>query len=299
MAEGHLYDDMGLWQELCELLDRRGLVSTEDLKAHLAPLVFSDPENFYLAWLRENYLVPILHIKGRASQGGNGWRLLRDWRDRLAVMRNPTPDNLLRWWRKLEPVLHRTSITRKDNVVVTTFDATFSNAEPFRFEKSRVVSCTLCKCGARGADPRGIPHAWTRMGSRVDCPMLRLHLMIREADGLERPDHPANSLLAELQRTGEHFACVGDEEDAQAVSGDNIARGGHGIVAKAAYHIAQLCAVWTEPTAGSIQLSAQYLRAGGNWQWSKGQGKYFKRIRALYLDAAERLDALLVEPRPS
>src|SRR5579885_432584 len=122
LAAGHRYDDLTLWQELCEILEARGLTPTAELPEALAPLVFRDPENTYLAWLREQLLIPVIHLRGRAEQSGNGWCVRDDWRERLTVMANPTPEVLLGWWRTLEPTLGTTCLKRKENIYFPIYD---------------------------------------------------------------------------------------------------------------------------------------------------------------------------------
>ncbi len=143
LASGHRYDDLQLWRELCTMLETRGLTPTSELPEHLAPLVFRDPENTYMAWLREELLVPVTHLRGHASTGGNGWRVRRDWRTRLEVMQDPTPDALLHWRRTLEPTLRATCLKREENIHILIHD----KSVPDRHLRGVVITsyrCTLC-----------------------------------------------------------------------------------------------------------------------------------------------------------
>jgi hypothetical protein len=70
LAAGHRYDDLDLWRELCERLEAHGLTPTTALPEHLAPLVLRDPENAYLAWLRDELLLPVIHQRSGPAR----WR---------------------------------------------------------------------------------------------------------------------------------------------------------------------------------------------------------------------------------
>lgn len=298
LAAGYRYEDVDLWQELCEFLEEHGLVLTANLPSRLAPLVFRDPENTYLVWLRDNYLVPVAHLTGRSREGGNGWRVRLDWREHLDVMRHPEPTRLLAWWRELEPVLRRTCLKRAENAKVMVYDTTAPGI-PFRDVSISHWYCSLCKHDSLTDDPRGISHKWRERNPRAKCPLLRLHQQICEAEHNARPDLPRHPLESLLIGLAEQYIHISDEHSERfwktlsethwRTTSESV---GHSAVASAANHIAQICGVWIEPTSESLYEYARFLRGAGYWPHSEGESSYCQRIEDMYMEAANHLDAL-------
>lgn len=295
---GHRYDDLALWQELCEFLEARGLVPTAELPSHLAPIVFRDPENAYERWLRENHLLPVGHLTGNSEREGNGWWVRSDWRERLAVMRDPTPDVLLAWWRKLEPVMRRTCLRRGEGTTVYIYDPTVAGHHGRTVHVAR-YGCTRCMGGSWSDDSRGILHRWKRQGDKADCPLLRLHVQVREAEHAAQPNRLALLLASQLEEIADQFLNWGQASDvrfwdalADAGWRDSLESAGQGRIAFAAFHIAQICAVWIDPTPQSIQEYAGYLRSEGTWPHSGAQAQLQRRIKDAYAGVADQLDTL-------
>ena len=292
LAAGHRYDDVALWRDLCQTLEARGLTPTAELPAHLAPLVFRDPENTYLAWLREYFLVPVTRLRGRAKQAGNGWRVRADWQQRLAVMADPTAAHLLQWWRALEPTLRAGCLERwqRDELV----------DGPSVTLRVTSWGCALCAGGSWwDSDPRGIVHDWRGKQDRTDCRLLRLHLTIRAAAQEATPLPPPQAALAdELQHLADHYGQIGQTFQANIHRAlgerDLFASAGLERARWAACHIAQFCGVWMEPTPEEVRTSARYLRGCGRWPLtSPGMERYQGIADELYSVAARQLEALI------
>lgn len=300
LAAGHRYDDVSQWRELCELLEARGLTPTSAVPAHLAPLLFRDPENTYLGWLREQMLVPVIHLRGRAKQAGNGWRVRRDWRDRLAVMADPTPEVLLLWWRQLEPKLRAMCLKRTENATFYVHDQSVPDSQLRAVSGTAAYECTLCMGDSWDDDPRGILHTWHGKRHDADCPLVRLHLKIRAAYHPSGHKRAQAALADALQRLAEEYALIGHGYEAKfwrALDAhdwrDSAESAGLRRPAWAAFHVAQICAVWTEPTRTDIGANARYLRSCGHWPHGTGLEDYQRRVVDLYAEAATRLEALL------
>jgi hypothetical protein len=104
LALGHRYDDVNLWEKLCQWLDAQlGKRAYESqFPQHLCYLVVKSTENTYCTWLFDHFLMPIFY------KSGTGWRLKRDWQDRIAVMRSPTPQKLLTWMAETQDTWYKT-----------------------------------------------------------------------------------------------------------------------------------------------------------------------------------------------
>lgn len=298
LASGHRYDDIQLWQELCTMLETRGLTPTADLPEYLAPLVFRDPENTYLTWLREQLLVPVIHLRGHAREDGNGWRVRRDWRNRLEVMQDATPDALLHWWRTLEPTLRATCLKREENINTLIYDRSVPGTHT-RTVTTTTYSCTLCTGSSWNDDPRGILHVWRGNGNRADCPLVRLHLKIREGARQTQPQQSEPPLASELQRLSEHYVSIGETFEgrfwdalAQHNWRDSAESAGVRRPAWAAFHIAQLCGVWIEPTHQDVDAYMRYLRSERAWPFGTGIQGYQKIVVDMYREAADKLEKL-------
>ena len=295
---GHRYDDLALWQELCAFLEARGLVPTTELPSYLAPLVFRDPENAYERWLRENHLLPVGHLTGNCEREGNGWWVRADWRERLAVMRDPTPDALLAWWRGLEPVMHRTCLRRVEGPLSAFYDPTVPGHH-IRTVYGASYECTRCRGRSWSDDPRGILHRWKRQGDKADCPLLRLHLQVREAERAAQTNRLALLLTSQLEEIADQFLNWGRTSDSRFWDAladvgwrDSLESAEQAHLNFAAFHIAQTCAVWIDPMPQSIQEYAHYLRGEGAWPHSGAQAALQQRIRDAYAGVADQLDEL-------
>src|SRR5262249_62191921 len=132
----------------------------------LSPLVSQHPHSTSLAWRREQLLLPVSRRRGRHKQASRGWRVHDDWQKRLAVMADPTPANLLQWWRELEPTLRVTCLQRGQREVLI-YDRSVG-ADAGNLGRISVTGwfCTLCQAESWDDDPRGISHDCRSRGGR-------------------------------------------------------------------------------------------------------------------------------------
>jgi hypothetical protein len=92
---GYRHDDPNLWEELCIWLETSGPAHQSALPKQLYYLTVSSKENTYRDWLYEHGLMPVW------LKRGDGWLAKKDWRDRLEIMRDPTPTRLQEWYKRL------------------------------------------------------------------------------------------------------------------------------------------------------------------------------------------------------
>src|SRR5262249_19130402 len=192
--------------------------------------------------------------RGPHKQTGRGWRVHDGWQKRLAVMANPTPANLLQWWRELEPTLRATCLQRGQREVLIYDRSVGADAGNWRRISVPGWFCTLCQAASWDDDPRGIAHDWRSQWGRqnhADCPLLRLHLKIRAGAHQATPlPQPQAALADELQRLSDHHGQIGLNFEAKFFSAldahhwrDSAASAGLGRVRWAACQIAQFCGV--------------------------------------------------------
>jgi hypothetical protein len=101
LADGHRHDDPELWVQFCEWLEEHGAAHQSSIPYEFYYLTIRSNENTYWSWLYENQLSPVWYRHGHSSKGGNGYLAKKDWRDRIAIMKDPTPEKILAWWRAL------------------------------------------------------------------------------------------------------------------------------------------------------------------------------------------------------
>lgn len=101
IAAGYRHDDPELWAQFCEWLEEHGPVTQSGIPSEFYYLTIRSNENKYWGWLYENHLAPIWYRRGSSGRGGNGYLVKKDWRERLAIMRDPSPEKILAWWRSL------------------------------------------------------------------------------------------------------------------------------------------------------------------------------------------------------
>lgn len=319
LAAGYRYDDVALWRELCEWLEQHGATPGPALPAHLAPLVRQEPANTYLCWLHEQHLMPVVRLSGMTERGGNGWQVKRDWQDRLAVLADPTPERRLTWWRALASAWN-VRIVR----VMEERDVFIPDAPRLTYNLLLVPHylCPFCKERSWSTDPRGVLHRWSAMDRVVNwdrpilrsgylpryenCPVIRLRLAIRAAERADRQgtDSDAVGLANELGRLALHYRAVGGRDAAQLrqersrpnYSSDNTDWSGQEVLqtrGAATYHVAQLCALWIEPSATSILEYVAFLRREADCSHGLGARELEEQVASVYLEAASELEHLL------
>ncbi len=302
LAQGYRYDNVNLWRELCTLLDDHGRTPTLMLPEHLAPLVYRDSENTYLPWLRDQLLAPVIHIRGHDRGDGNGWQVRSDWRERLVVMQDATPDTLLRWWRTLEATLRSTRLKRTEQAHVEIFDQSVPTTHRRAVALTR-YTCTLCTGTSWDDDPRGIQHYWQGTGAVGECPLIRLRRKIRERERVAASaPQPTRVPLGALHWLADYFLQVGDYawDWADTVRREHNWRStadsaGLSLIGEAAVHIAELCTLWIEPTRQDVGAYIRYFHRAGAWPVGAGVERANELVVWLYREAARRLEDLLAQ----
>lgn len=319
LAAGYRHDDVALWQELCEWLDQHGATPGPALPAHLAPLLWHEPANTYLRGLHERHVMPVVHLTGMTKRGGNGWRVKRDWQERLAVLADPSPARLLAWWRALAAAWNERIVHVTEDKLVFVPDPRYPYYKHLNLPH---YLCPFCKMRSWSDDPRGVLHRWRSAFDHVatwdrglwrgvppryaDCPLVRLRLAIRtaEREGGSGTRTADASLTDEIDRIGAKYQALGGQDAAQ-LRQDQADHNDHSQLADwsrwevlgkqgaVEYHIAQLCALWLEPTTTSVREYVAFFRREADCSHGMGVTDLELQIASPYLAAAGELESLL------
>jgi hypothetical protein len=215
-------------------------------------------------------------------------------------MREPTPAALLRWWRALEPTLQSMCLKRT-SVAIPVLESFDVPREQRTYRNVPVTSwhCSLCHRDAGHDDMRGIVHTWRRWNDKADCPLIRLHLKIREGEHQAHPRRARAPLADRVHELGESYIGIGHAFEATFWAAlrahqwrDSDESSGTRALSWAAFHIAQSCLVWMEPNRLAMREWAAYWRTCGDEPHGAGIDRYMRQAVDMYQEAALTLTAL-------